>query len=82
MSYGCKEKLNLEFKEYAVNVKFHHLYHCVNKAIISCTSCQCRGHTYKHAIISQDYCKTQGHALAQLVEALRYKSEGRVFDSR
>jgi hypothetical protein len=23
-----------------------------------------------------------GHAVAQLVEALRYKSEGRVFDSR
>ena len=28
------------------------------------------------------YCKHLGHAVAQLVEALRYKSEGRGFDSR
>ena len=26
--------------------------------------------------------RSRGHALAQLVEALRYKSEGREFDSR
>jgi len=28
------------------------------------------------------YCTERGHAVAQLVEALRYKSEGRGFDSR
>jgi hypothetical protein len=28
------------------------------------------------------YCRIKGHAVAQLVEALRYKPEGRGFDSR
>ena len=32
--------------------------------------------------IEPDTCDSRGHAVAQLVEALRYKSEGRGFDSR
>ena len=33
-------------------------------------------------IFRESYPSTLGHAVAQLVEALRYKSEGRGFDSR
>ena len=37
----------------------------------------------QHAIkFEKVYVKNRGHAVAQLVEALRYKSEGRGFDSR
>ena len=46
-------------------------------AIIVCTS----AYTTKH-ITEQNFKNVSGHAVAQLVEALRYKSEGRGFDSR
>ena len=37
---------------------------------------------YKGDKIVTGYNSGKGHAMAQLVEALRYKPEGRVFDSR
>ena len=37
-------------------------------------------HLYLYLLI-QNYIKSAGHAVAQLVEALRYKPEGRGFDS-
>jgi hypothetical protein len=39
-------------------------------------------HIVTFLVNSMYYCFLVGHAVAQLVEALRYKSEGRRFDSR
>ena len=38
--------------------------------------------TKRYIVYYSPTCFGHGHAVAQLVEALRYKSEGRGFDSR
>jgi hypothetical protein len=39
-------------------------------------------HVYSLPILEQVFLGNKGHAVSQLVEAMRYKPEGRRFDSR